>query len=78
MDRIKTSGRIVIAHREASVPFSYLLPDGRPVGYAVDLCLKVAEAVRQRLKMPSLNPQFMLVTPANRIQAVVDGKADLE
>ncbi|MBA4217019.1 MAG: amino acid ABC transporter substrate-binding protein [Proteobacteria bacterium] len=78
LDRIKTSGRIVIAHREASVPFSYLLPDGRPVGYAVDLCLKVAEAVRQRLKMPSLNPQFMLVTPANRIQAVVDGKADLE
>ena len=52
LDRIKTSGRIVIAHREASVPFSYLLPDGRPVGYAVDLCLKVAEAVRQPLHQP--------------------------
>jgi ABC-type amino acid transport substrate-binding protein len=78
LDRIQSSGRIVLAHRESSVPFSYLLPDGRPVGYAVDLCLKVAEAVRQRLKMKTLNPQFLLVTPANRIQMVVDGKADME
>lgn len=78
LDRIQSSGRIVLAHRESSVPFSYLLPDGRPVGYAVDLCLKVAEAVRKKLKMNTLNPQFLLVTPANRIQMVVDGKADLE
>lgn len=78
LDRIQSSGRIVLAHRESSVPFSYLLPDGRPVGYAVDLCLKVAEAVRQHLKMKTLNPQFLLVTPANRIQMVVDGKADME
>ena len=78
LDRMQASGRIVLAHRESSVPFSYLLPDGRPVGYAVDLCLKVAEAVRKKLKMNTLNPQFLLVTPANRIQMVVDGKADME
>jgi glutamate/aspartate transport system substrate-binding protein len=78
LERIQSSGRIVLAHRESSVPFSYLLPDGRPVGYAVDLCLKVADAVRKKLKMTTLNPQFLLVTPANRIQMVADGKADLE
>ncbi len=78
LDRMQSTGRIVLAHRESSVPFSYLLPDGRPVGYAVDLCLKVAEAVRQKLKMKTLSPQFLLVTPANRIQMVVDGKADME
>ena len=78
LERIQASGRIVLAHRESSVPFSYLLPDGRPVGYAVDLCLKLAEAVRKKLKMNTLSPQFLLVTPANRIQMVVDGKADLE
>lgn len=78
LDRIKSSGRIVLAHRESSVPFSYLLPDGRPVGYAVDLCLKLAEAVRQRLKLKTLSPQFLLVTPANRLQMVAEGKADLE
>lgn len=78
LERIHASGRIVLAHRESSVPFSYLMPDGRPVGYAVDLCLKIAEAVRRKLKMNTLNPQFLLVTPANRIQMVVDGRADLE
>ena len=78
LERIQSSGRIVLAHRESSVPFSYLLPDGRPVGYAVDLCLKLSEAIRKKLKMKELNPQFLLVTPANRIQTVVDGKADLE
>ena len=78
LDRIQSSGRIVLAHRESSVPFSYVLPDGRPVGYAVDLCLKLAEAVRKKLRMNTLSPQFLLVTPANRLQMVADGKADME
>jgi len=78
LDKIKSSGKIVIAHRESSVPFSYVLPDKKPVGYAVDLCLKVAEAVRKKLDMKAIQTDFLLVTPANRIAAVADGKADLE
>ena len=78
LDRIQSSGRIVLGHRESSVPFSYVLPDGRPVGYALDLCVKIAEGVRKKLKMTALTPQFLPVTPANRIQMVVDGKVDLE
>lgn len=77
-DRIKHSGTIVLAHRESSVPFSYLDGDKKPVGYALDLCLKVAEAVRKKLEMKTLTPQFVPVTPANRIAVVADGKADLE
>jgi len=67
LDKIKSSGKIVIAHRESSVPFSYVLPDKKPVGYAVDLCLKLAEAVRKKLDMKTLQTEFLLVTPANRI-----------
>jgi glutamate/aspartate transport system substrate-binding protein len=78
LDRIKSTGKIVIAHRESSVPFSYVLPDKKPVGYAVDLCVKLAEAVRKKLDMKALQTEFMLVTPANRIAAVADGQADLE
>lgn len=78
LDRIQSSGRIVLAHRESSVPFSYVLPDGKPVGYALDLCLKIAEGLRKKLKMNALTPQFVAVTPANRIQMVTDGKVDLE
>lgn len=77
-DRIKQSGRIVIAHRESSMPFSYVLPDKKPVGYAVDLCLRVAEAVRKKLELKSLATEFVQVTPANRIAAIAEGKADLE
>src|SRR3954471_15452389 len=51
LERIKQTGKIIIAHRESSVPFSYVLPDKKPVGYAVDLCLKIAEAVRKKLDL---------------------------
>jgi glutamate/aspartate transport system substrate-binding protein len=78
LDRIQASGRIVLGHRESSVPFSYVLPDGKPVGYALDLCLKIAEGLRKKLKMNALTPQFVAVTPASRIQMVTDGKIDLE
>jgi glutamate/aspartate transport system substrate-binding protein len=78
LDRIKQTGKIIIAHRESSVPFSYVLPDKKPVGYALDLCLKVAEAVREKLKMKTLTPEFVLVTPANRIGMVAEGKVDME
>lgn len=78
LHRIQSSGTIVLAHRESSVPFSYVLPDGKPAGYALDLCLKIAEGVRKKLKMTSLTPKFVAITPANRIQMVVDGKVDME
>jgi glutamate/aspartate transport system substrate-binding protein len=78
IDRIKQSGKIVIAHRESSVPFSYVLPDKKPVGYAVELCLKVVEAVRKKLEMKALAPEFLQVTPANRIAVIAEGKADME
>ncbi|MGO4303920.1 amino acid ABC transporter substrate-binding protein [Cupriavidus sp. RAF12] len=77
VQRIQQTGAIRIAHRESSVPFSFVV-DGKPMGYAVDLCLKVAEAVRTQLKMPQLRVDWVPVTPASRIPAIVDGKADLE
>jgi len=78
LERIKQSGKIVIGHRESSVPFSYLDADKHPVGYAVDLCLKLTEAVRKKLDMKTLNVEYMLLTPSNRIAMVEQGKADLE
>lgn len=78
LDRIKESGRIVIAHRESSVPFSYLDAERRPVGYSIDLCLRLAEAVRKKVGLASLTPEFLMVTPANRIAVIAEGKADIE
>ena len=78
LDRIKASGTVVIAHRESSVPFSFVGPEGQPVGYAVDLCLRLADAVRRQLALPELKTRFVMVTPANRNATVEEGKADLE
>ncbi|MES2890132.1 MAG: amino acid ABC transporter substrate-binding protein [Pseudomonadota bacterium] len=78
LDQIKQTGKITIAHRESSVPFSFYDADKKPVGYAVDLCLKLAEAVRKNLQLKTLTPQFVMVTSATRISSVQEGKADLE
>jgi ABC-type amino acid transport substrate-binding protein len=78
LDRIKHSGRITIAHREASVPFSYLDGQGRPVGYAMDLCQRLVEAIGRRVEHKSLAVDLKLVTSATRIPTMADGAADLE
>ncbi|WP_343051425.1 amino acid ABC transporter substrate-binding protein [Pseudaquabacterium terrae] len=78
LDRIKSKGTLVIAHRESSVPFSYLDADKKPVGYAVDLCLKLADAIKKKLGVTALKTEYLMVTPQNRIAAIAEGKADLE
>jgi glutamate/aspartate transport system substrate-binding protein len=78
IDRIEHTGRIVIAHRESSVPLSYLDAHHKPVGYAVDLCLKIAEAVKQKLNLPKLDIAYVMVDGATRIPTIESGKADLE
>lgn len=78
LDRIKASGRIVLAHREGSVPFSYYDADKHPIGYAIDLCKDLAETVRKRLGMKSLSIAYMPVNTSTRIPAITDNKADLE
>jgi len=77
VQRILVTGAVRIAHRESSVPFSFVA-DGKPMGYAVDLCLRIAESLRTALKLPQLRVEFVPVTPASRIPAIVEGKADLE
>jgi len=78
LDRIRVTGKVVLGHRESSVPFSYLDGDKRPVGYALDLCLKLADAVKKRLDLKTLNIEYVMVTPSNRIGLVEEGKVDME
>lgn len=76
--KIRATQTITIAHREASLPFSYLDDNKKPIGYAVDLCVKIADAIKRELKLPKLDVVYLAVTPSSRIPAIVDGKADLE
>ena len=78
LDHIGQSGKLVIGNRDASVPFSYLDENRKPIGYAIDLCLKIAEAVRSKLGLSHLAIEYVTLTSATRIAAVAEGKVDLE
>jgi glutamate/aspartate transport system substrate-binding protein len=78
LKKIKDSGAITIGHRDASVPFSYYDDKQRPVGYAMDLCARVVEAVKKEVGVPNLKVNYQLVTSANRIPLMANGTIDLE
>jgi glutamate/aspartate transport system substrate-binding protein len=78
LKKIKDTGGITIGHREASIPFSYLDDRQQAVGYAMDLCMKVVEAVKAELKLPNLKVNLQPVTSANRIPLMTNGTIDLE
>jgi len=77
LERIAKTGKVVIANREASIPFSYVV-DGRPIGYTIDICRGIVEGIKAALKRPDLRIEFLQVTSETRIPAIKEGKADLE
>ncbi|NMG42571.1 transporter substrate-binding domain-containing protein [Aromatoleum toluvorans] len=78
LQKIKDSGAITVGHRESSVPFSYLDANQKPIGYAMDLCAKVVDAIKAELKLPSLQVNYQPVTSQNRIPLMQNGTIDLE
>lgn len=78
LDRIKQTGKITIAHRESSVPLSYVDANQKPIGCAIDLCLRLADAVKQKLAWKHFEVGDLMVTGATRIQAIEGGMADFE
>src|SRR5437773_4258157 len=78
LKKVKDSGSITIGHRDASIPFSYYDDRQQPVGYAVDLCLRIGDAVKSELRMPRIDVKYQLVTSANRIPLMANGTIDLE
>jgi len=78
LKKIKDTGSIAVGHRDASIPFSYYDDQQKPVGYAMDLCHRIVDAVKNELKMPKIDIRYQLVTSANRIPLMANGTIDLE
>jgi glutamate/aspartate transport system substrate-binding protein len=78
LKKIKDTGSITVGHRESSIPFSYLDDKQQPIGYAMDLCMKVVDAVKSELKMPNLKVNLQPVTSSNRIPLLQNGTIDME
>jgi glutamate/aspartate transport system substrate-binding protein len=78
LKKIQDTGAITVGFRESSIPFSYLDDKQQPIGYAMDLCMKIVDAVKAELKMPNLKVNLSPVTSANRIPLLQNGTIDLE
>lgn len=78
LKKIKETGVITIGHRESSIPFSFLDDQQKPVGYAMDLCMKIVDTVKADLKLPKLKVTLQPVTSSNRIPLLQNGTIDLE
>ncbi len=78
LKKVADSGRITLAYRESSVPFSYLDGPHRPIGFGVDIAVQVVDAVRKATGRPDLEVRFQAVTSQNRIPLVANGTVDLE
>lgn len=78
LKKVKDTGVIKIGHRDASIPFSYLDDQQKPIGYGVDICLKIVDAVKAELKMPALKVEFVPVTSQTRIPILAGGNIDME
>ena len=78
LKKIKDTGTITVGHRESSIPFSYLDDKQQPIGYAMDLCMKIVDAVKAELKLPNLKVALQPVTSGNRIPQLQAGNIDIE
>jgi glutamate/aspartate transport system substrate-binding protein len=78
LKKIKDTGAITVGHRESSIPFSYLDDKQQPIGYAMDLCMKVVDAIKADLKLPNLKINLQPVNSSTRIPLLMNGTIDLE
>lgn len=78
LKKIRDTGVITLGYREAAIPFAYVNDKGKPIGYTMDLCYAVVDAVKTALDLPNLRVREMSITPQNRIALVKNGTVDLD
>ncbi len=76
--KVRASGTITLGVRDSALPFSYRLPNGTPVGYAVELCQEIVDDVVAELDGLPITIAYKTVTAEDRIARVVSGDIDLE
>ncbi|MBK7662061.1 MAG: transporter substrate-binding domain-containing protein [Sterolibacteriaceae bacterium] len=78
LKKIRENGAITLGVRESSIPLSYLDASQQPIGYHIDICNRIVDAIRAQLKLPALKVAHQSVTSQNRIPLVTNGTVDLE
>jgi glutamate/aspartate transport system substrate-binding protein len=78
LKKIKETGTITLGHRDTSMPFSYYDDRQQVVGYAMDLCYRIVDGVKDHLKLAKLDAKLTPVTSSTRIPLMANGTIDLE
>jgi glutamate/aspartate transport system substrate-binding protein len=66
-----------IAYRSDATPFSFLRERGKPVGYTIDLCRLVVDAIGRQLDQ-KLDIEWVPVTVSTRFSTIAKNQADME
>lgn len=77
LEEIRARGEVALGYREASLPFSYLDDQQQPIGYSMDICLNIVEALKHKLELPELRVKRVPVTSSTRIPLVANGTVDM-
>lgn len=77
LEKIKETGEIRLGHRDVSVPFSFLDGSQQPIGFAMDLCGRVADAVKAKLGMSDLKTTLQPIQLSNQIPLIQNGTIDI-
>ncbi len=78
LKNVKETGAITLGFRDSSIPFSYLDDNQKPIGYAMDICYKIVDAVKAELKLDKIEIKLNPVTSSTRIPLLANGTIDLE
>jgi ABC-type amino acid transport substrate-binding protein len=76
--KIAKRGELKIGYDKDSEPMSFVDKDGMPAGYSVDLCRRIASAIKTELKRDDLKVTFVAVDFDGEFKAMVKGDIDLE
>src|SRR5882757_4500264 len=75
--KIRDTSEIRLGHRDVSVPFSYLDDNQKPVGFAMDLCARIVDAVKRELKLPALQTKLQPIQLSTQIPLIENGTIDI-
>lgn len=77
LDRIAARGSINLGYRVDRPPMSFVNEKGEVVGYSIDLCLAIAQAVKDTLGRSDIATTFVPVTVENRFEQIEKGEIDI-
>lgn len=78
LKKIKDSNKIVLGIRDSAPPFSYIDDTQKIIGYSIDICGKIVDAVKKQLNAPGIKVEMNPITSSTRIPLMGNGTIDLE